>query len=81
MSRKNHAARRNNSEGSGINYRQTAERRWSMSAQLEISEIDSQQALEALGPEWRALWERIGDSTPFQSPEWLIPWWQFLGRR
>lgn len=36
--------------------------------------------LEALLPRWRALWRRIDDATPFQAPEWLIPWWRHLGR-
>lgn len=30
--------------------------------------------LEALRPEWAALWERCPAATVFQSPEWLIPW-------
>lgn len=51
-----------------------------MSGHLEITELDTLPALEALRPEWRGLWERIFDSTPFQSPDWLIPWWRFLGR-
>lgn len=32
--------------------------------------------LEALRPEWSALWDRCPAATPFQSPEWLIPWWR-----
>ncbi len=31
--------------------------------------------LRGLTPEWRALWERCPRATPFQSPEWLVPWW------
>lgn len=31
--------------------------------------------LEALAPEWRELWRDDGNATPFQSPEWLLPWW------
>ncbi len=31
--------------------------------------------LDALKDEWRDLWERCPYATPFQSPEWLIPWW------
>jgi CelD/BcsL family acetyltransferase involved in cellulose biosynthesis len=30
--------------------------------------------LEALQREWAALWENCPASTPFQSPQWLIPW-------
>jgi CelD/BcsL family acetyltransferase involved in cellulose biosynthesis len=29
--------------------------------------------------EWRELWQRCPDATPFQSPDWLLPWWQNLG--
>ena len=32
-------------------------------------------ALSALAPAWRRLFERCPDATPFQSPEWLLPWW------
>jgi CelD/BcsL family acetyltransferase involved in cellulose biosynthesis len=32
--------------------------------------------LEALGPEWWNLWQRCPSATPFQSPAWLLPWWQ-----
>ncbi len=31
--------------------------------------------LEDLREEWAQLWERCPYATPFQSPEWLIPWW------
>ncbi|HET8650400.1 MAG TPA: GNAT family N-acetyltransferase [Gemmatimonadales bacterium] len=30
--------------------------------------------------EWKALWERAPDASPFQSPEWLIPWWRAFGQ-
>lgn len=33
-------------------------------------------ALEALAPEWWALWRRTPNATPFGSPAWLIPWWR-----
>lgn len=31
--------------------------------------------LSGLIPEWNELWERCPGATPFQSPEWLVPWW------
>jgi CelD/BcsL family acetyltransferase involved in cellulose biosynthesis len=34
---------------------------------------------EALAPEWRALFARCPDATPFQSPEWQLPWWRQWG--
>ncbi|WP_131195441.1 GNAT family N-acetyltransferase [Lichenihabitans psoromatis] len=32
--------------------------------------------LEAIAPEWEALWRRGGGTTPFSSPAWLLPWWE-----
>lgn len=37
----------------------------------EVSEVES---LAALEPEWRLLWERCSEATPFQHPAWLLPW-------
>jgi len=31
--------------------------------------------LAGLVPEWRDLWRRSEMATPFQSPDWLLPWW------
>lgn len=31
--------------------------------------------LAALSPEWWDLWRRSSEATPFQSPAWLMPWW------
>lgn len=39
----------------------------------------SRAALEALRPEWQRLWAETPDTTPFQSPDWLIPWWRHVG--
>lgn len=35
--------------------------------------------LEALTPAWRELCNHDRNCTPFQSPEWLIPWWHHFG--
>ena len=35
--------------------------------------------MDRLVPEWRVLWHRVPDATPFQSPEWLLPWWRCFG--
>ena len=35
-------------------------------------------ALEAIEPEWRALWEADPRATPFQHPGWLLPWTRHL---
>lgn len=29
--------------------------------------------------EWAALWDRSPGTTPFQSPDWLLPWWRQFG--
>lgn len=44
-----------------------------MSAGFTISQIGTAQELDAIVPEWIALWNRCR-STPFQRPEWLLPW-------
>jgi CelD/BcsL family acetyltransferase involved in cellulose biosynthesis len=44
-----------------------------------IEEVTSTARLEALAPEWWALWHRCSEATPFQSPAWLLPWWRRFG--
>jgi CelD/BcsL family acetyltransferase involved in cellulose biosynthesis len=46
---------------------------------LRVEEVNTPEGLEALRPEWSALWERSPTATPFQSPEWLLPWWRHFG--
>lgn len=46
---------------------------------LRVEEVTDAEELEALRPEWSALWERAPSATPFQSPEWLLPWWRRFG--
>ncbi|MBV8049792.1 MAG: GNAT family N-acetyltransferase [Acidobacteriaceae bacterium] len=36
--------------------------------------------LQAITPEWWELFWRCPDATPFQSPAWLLPWWNFFGQ-
>jgi len=45
---------------------------------LEIEAVASPDALEALEPEWRELWERDEAATPFEGPDWLLPWTRHL---
>ena len=45
---------------------------------LNVESIDSLQALEAVEPEWRALWQRDAAATPFEGPDWLLPWTRHL---
>ncbi|HEY8468034.1 MAG TPA: GNAT family N-acetyltransferase [Longimicrobiales bacterium] len=46
---------------------------------IDVTEITDPAALEALRPEWARLWERCPDATPFQSPDWLLAWWNVFG--
>lgn len=43
-----------------------------------VEEIGTLEALRALAPEWERLWKKTG-ATPFQTPQWLIPWWEHFG--
>jgi CelD/BcsL family acetyltransferase involved in cellulose biosynthesis len=38
--------------------------------------VEDAAALEALAPAWWDLSRRCPAATPFQSPAWLLPWWQ-----
>lgn len=44
-----------------------------------IAVLDTDAALRGLEPEWWALLRRCPVATPFQSPAWLLPWWQEFG--
>jgi CelD/BcsL family acetyltransferase involved in cellulose biosynthesis len=48
--------------------------------ETELKETTEAGGLEALRPAWEALWQAVEDSTPFQFPGWLIPWWRHLGQ-
>ncbi|MDB5405654.1 MAG: hypothetical protein JWL84_566 [Rhodospirillales bacterium] len=41
---------------------------------LTLQRLRSPDELAAIVPEWRRLWLMSPDATPFQSPEWLLPW-------
>lgn len=47
-----------------------------MTAGLVTTTLGDAEALRALEPEWWTLWQSAPSATPFQSPAWLIPWWQ-----
>ena len=51
-----------------------------MPVSLEYSLLRTTADLEALVPEWRALWSAIPSAKPFQRPEWLLPWWKQFGQ-
>ena len=41
---------------------------------MDALEITEAAALDALAPEWWNLFESCPGASPFQSPEWLLPW-------
>jgi CelD/BcsL family acetyltransferase involved in cellulose biosynthesis/glycosyltransferase involved in cell wall biosynthesis len=45
-----------------------------------VEEVTTIDGLERLSQEWSELWTEDLRATPFQSPEWLIPWWRHVGR-
>jgi CelD/BcsL family acetyltransferase involved in cellulose biosynthesis len=47
---------------------------------LAAQRITSTDDLFALRPAWDALWRRSPEATPFQSPQWLLPWLTHFGR-
>lgn len=42
---------------------------------LEVDEIHEPDALASLADDWWDLWQCSPTATPFQSPAWLIAWW------
>jgi CelD/BcsL family acetyltransferase involved in cellulose biosynthesis len=46
---------------------------------LAVDLLTSDAELFALRPPWETLWRRVGGTTPFQSPAWLLPWWRQFG--
>lgn len=46
---------------------------------MTIDTITTSADLAALEPAWSDLWRRDPNATPFQSPAWLLPWWQHFG--
>ncbi len=41
---------------------------------LTVDTVTTWSEFAALRPEWTALWHACESATPFQAPEWLIPW-------
>ena len=46
---------------------------------MQFDVITTAEALAALTAEWSELWRRDTQATPFQSPQWLLPWWRAFG--
>jgi CelD/BcsL family acetyltransferase involved in cellulose biosynthesis len=49
-----------------------------MTAPFTCRVITDVSELAALAPEWWELWRQSPTATPFQSPAWLLPWWNNL---
>jgi CelD/BcsL family acetyltransferase involved in cellulose biosynthesis len=46
---------------------------------IEIELVTNRARLAQLTDGWTALWNESRNATPFQSPEWLQPWWNHYG--
>lgn len=51
-----------------------------MASLIQTEPIETLHGLEALRDEWDRLLLTCPSATPFQHPEWLIPWWRHLGQ-
>lgn len=49
-----------------------------VSEAIRVDVIDSLKGLEELVPEWCGLYHCCPRATPFQSPQWLVPWTRHL---
>ena len=45
---------------------------------LETRELRTREEIVALQRQWDELWMNCAEATPFQSPGWLIPWYEHL---
>jgi CelD/BcsL family acetyltransferase involved in cellulose biosynthesis len=50
-----------------------------LSLPMTFEIISSIERLRSLEQDWDALWRRNESATPFQSPHWLLPWWNAFG--
>ena len=41
---------------------------------IEVSDVTGLVGLEKLRDEWTAVWEHCPRATPFQHPDWLVPY-------
>jgi CelD/BcsL family acetyltransferase involved in cellulose biosynthesis len=46
---------------------------------ISIQPVTTSKELVALRSEWTQLFKRCPDAAPFQSPDWLLPWWTWFG--
>ena len=50
-----------------------------MHSSVEYKLLQTSEELRSFVPAWRHLWKRDPNALPFQSPEWLAPWWRQFG--
>lgn len=46
---------------------------------LAVELATTDEALRALAADWDELWHSIPAAAPFQSPAWMLPWWEQFG--
>lgn len=46
---------------------------------IDLSTVRSPRDFLSLVPQWNQLLECCSDATPFQLPEWVLPWWKIFG--
>jgi CelD/BcsL family acetyltransferase involved in cellulose biosynthesis len=54
----------------------TASPQWPEAVPLHTEVIGCLADLRRIERPWWSLWERCPSATPFQSPAWLLPWWE-----
>lgn len=52
---------------------------YDLTAGIHVDELTCPEDLESLAPEWASLWNHCPVASVFQSPAWLVPWWQHFG--
>jgi CelD/BcsL family acetyltransferase involved in cellulose biosynthesis len=46
---------------------------------VRVEYITTAAGIDRIAPEWKLLWRRVPNATPFQAPEWLLSWWDWFG--
>ena len=49
-----------------------------MNAAIDTQVLTTHEQLCAIRGEWAQLWRATDDATPFQSPDWIIKWWEYF---
>jgi CelD/BcsL family acetyltransferase involved in cellulose biosynthesis len=49
-----------------------------MNGHLAAEPIEELSRLQELAPQWLDLWQRVPGATPFQSPAWLLAWYEIF---